>query len=221
MENILVVLEYLLRIIVAGICGAIIGFERKNRGKEAGIKTHIIVALASALMMIVSKYGFNDLAFGEDFKLDPSRVASQIVSGVGFLGAGMIFIQKRTVQGLTTAAGMWATSGIGMAIGCGMYAIGILSSIVILIVQFITHRKWRFLRAPNEEEIELTIVDSKEAIDYLKEFLQNNDIHIVEMKMSKGRKSCLDVNLNVIVNNDFNILNFLDLDREYVIEVNV
>ena len=221
MEYTFVILVYLLRIIVAGICGGIIGYERKNRGKEAGIKTHIIVALASALMMIVSKYGFNDLAFGEDFKLDPSRVASQIVSGVGFLGAGMIFIQKRTVQGLTTAAGIWATSGIGMAIGCGMYTIGILSSFVIIVVQFITHKKWRFLRSRTEEEIELSIADTEEAIMYLKDFLSKNDIHVSEMKLNKGRKDTLDVNLNVVISSDFNILNFLDLDREYIYEVNV
>ena len=111
--------ELLGRILIAGLCGALIGFERKNRKKEAGIRTHIIVALASSLMMIISKYGFFDIISGNlfpgiDVRLDPSRIASCIVSGIGFLGAGMIFTYKKTITGLTTAAGIWATAGVGM-----------------------------------------------------------------------------------------------------------
>ncbi|MEG0457253.1 MAG: MgtC/SapB family protein, partial [Oscillospiraceae bacterium] len=122
--------EYLLRLIVAAICGAAIGYERKSRLKEAGLRTHLIVSLASALMMLVSKYGFFDLIeqaakFGTEIKLDPSRVAAGIVTGIGFVGAGTIFIRKNIVSGLTTAAGIWATVGVGMAVGAGMYFIGI------------------------------------------------------------------------------------------------
>ena len=96
----------ILRIIVAGICGIIIGLERKSRAKEAGIRTHCIVACASCLMMIISKYGFFDLQFSGDFKFDPSRMAQGIVTGVGFLGAGMIYFQRGTLIGLTTASGI-------------------------------------------------------------------------------------------------------------------
>ena len=88
-------LWFLLRIIVAGLCGVAIGYERKNRSKEAGVRTHFIVACAAALMMVVSKYGFMDLLnYHDAIKVDPSRVAAQIVSGIGFIGAGIIFIQK-------------------------------------------------------------------------------------------------------------------------------
>ena len=106
--------ELLCRIIIAGICGGIIGYERKNRNKEAGIRTHMIVALGASLIMIVSKYGFADILGEQGIALDPSRIAAQIVTGVGFLGAGMIFMRKNTISGLTTAAGIWATSAIGM-----------------------------------------------------------------------------------------------------------
>ena len=136
-SNLIVNFEYLLRIIVASICGCAIGFERKNRHKEAGMKTHAIVALGSALIMLVSKYGFSDVA-----PPDTSRIAAQVVSGIGFLGAGIIFVKNNNiVSGLTTAAGIWATSGIGLCVGSGNYFLGIMSTIIMLVLQFILHSK--------------------------------------------------------------------------------
>lgn len=143
-------LQYIVRLLTAAICGALIGFERKNRSKEAGVRTHCLVACASALMMILSKYAYFDLMqYSEFVKLDPSRVAAGVVSGIGFLGAGMIFVHKKTVTGLTTAAGVWATSGIGMAIGAGMYLIGGAATLIILLIQVVLHLTPR-LRAHQE-----------------------------------------------------------------------
>ena len=128
------------RMLLAAICGAFLGYERKHRGKSAGIRTHLVVAAASALMIIVSKYGFNDMADAAvNYRLDPSRIAAGVVSGVGFLGAGMIFLRRDTPQGLTTAAGIWATSGIGMAIGAGMYTIGISATVFIYILHSLSY----------------------------------------------------------------------------------
>ena len=142
MENISMDIICLIRIIVAGICGTVVGLERKNRSKEAGIRTHFVVACGAAIIMVISKYAFFDV-IGEEFasevRLDPSRVASTIASGIGFLGAGMIFVHKGSITGLTTAAGIWATSGIGMAIGAGMYVLGIGATIVILCAQLLLH----------------------------------------------------------------------------------
>ena len=151
-------LHYIFRIVLAGICGILIGYERKNRAKEAGLRTHCIVACASALRMVVYKYAFFDLIKGDlypgvDIRLDPSRVAQGIVSGVGFLGAGMIFVRKNTIKGLTTAAGIWATSGIGMAIGGGMYVVGIVSTAIILAIQFALHINSRFTFTPKNKRI--------------------------------------------------------------------
>ena len=133
--------ECLLRIFLAALCGLVIGFERKARLKEAGVRTHLIVALGAALITIVSKYGFFDLAlFAEGIKADPTRIAAQIVSGVGFLGAGMIFMRHRTLTGLTTAAGIWTTAGIGMAVGCGLYAVSLFSTALVVLTQLMLHR---------------------------------------------------------------------------------
>lgn len=117
--------DFIFRLFVAGILGAIIGLDREYRAKEAGFRTHFLVACGSALFMIVSKYGFEDILGDKGIGLDPSRIAAQVVSGIGFLGAGTIIIQKQFVRGLTTAAGVWATAAIGLAVGGGMYWLGV------------------------------------------------------------------------------------------------
>ncbi|EBR3742716.1 MgtC/SapB family protein [Salmonella enterica subsp. enterica serovar Panama] len=128
------VTHLLLRIALAGLLGGIIGLERQLRAKEAGLRTHILVGIGSALFMIVSKYGFEDILPDSHVALDPSRIAAQVVSGMGFLGAGTIIIQKQMVKGLTTAAGMWVTAAIGLVIGSGLYEIGIYGAFLTLIV---------------------------------------------------------------------------------------
>ena len=126
-------LDFVLRLLVAGILGAIIGLDREYRAKEAGYRTHFLVSLGSALIMIVSQYGFQDIIKESSVTLDPSRVAAQVVSGIGFIGAGTIIFQKQIVRGLTTAAGLWATAGIGLAVGAGMYVIGIVAMLLTLV----------------------------------------------------------------------------------------
>jgi putative Mg2+ transporter-C (MgtC) family protein len=153
-------LSFLLRVAVAGLCGAVIGYERKNRLKEAGMRTHMLVSMGAALMMIVSKYGFGDVLGQTGVGLDPSRIASQIVSGFGFLGAVMIFIKKQSVSGLTTAAGIWATAGIGMAIGARMFFLGGAATLLILFVQVVLHRNFRWLRIPVARQLVLQADDS-------------------------------------------------------------
>lgn len=139
-------LDFFIRVIVACLCGACIGLERSRRFKEAGIRTHIIVCCAAAVMMIVSKYAFVDLtdAAGVTFNgtrgADPARIAAQVVSGISFLGAGVIFKNGSTIKGLTTAAGIWATAGIGLAIGAGMYPLGLFVTAVIALLQFVMHK---------------------------------------------------------------------------------
>ena len=124
--------EFVLRLFVAGILGAVIGFDREYRAKEAGTRTHFLVSLGSALLMIVSQWGFQEVV-GGNVKLDPSRVAAQVVSGIGFIGAGTIMMQKQFVRGLTTATGIWAVAGIGLAIGGGLYILGIAATVLTLV----------------------------------------------------------------------------------------
>jgi len=179
--------EYLIRILVAGLCGGIIGYERKNRMKEAGIRTHFIVCLSSALMMIVSKYGFQDQIGINGISLDPSRIAAQVVSGVGFLGAGMIFMRRQSVKGLTTAAGVWGTAGVGLAIGSGLYFIGLISAIVIVIAQTILHRDFSWLSTPRTEELTLKISNEPEVLEYIEKTLKKEDIEVMNFKAKRGK----------------------------------
>ena len=124
--------DFILRLFVAGILGAVVGLDREYRAKEAGYRTHFLVSLGSALIMVVSQYGFQDVILENSVSLDPSRVAAQVVSGIGFIGAGTIIIQKQFVRGLTTAAGIWANAGIGLAVGSGMYGLGIAATLLTL-----------------------------------------------------------------------------------------
>ena len=138
-------LDFGLRILISAICGFALGIERSRRFKEAGVRTHMIVCCASCLIMIVSKYGFEDLTSLDNVMLngtrgaDPARLAAQVVSGVSFLGAGIIFKNGGSVTGLTTAAGIWATAGIGLALGSGMFLLGIFGTIVIAGIQMLMH----------------------------------------------------------------------------------
>ncbi len=178
-------IEFLIRLLLAGICGAFVGYERKSRMKEAGVRTHFIVALASALMMMISKYGFDDLIKAGIAVHDPSRVASTIVSGIGFLGAGMIFVRKNTINGLTTAAGIWATAGIGMAIGAGMYFAGVITTVIVLIVQIVLHRKIGFLHVPTTEEIRIIVANDKDVVHDIQNVLESNHIGIINIKIER------------------------------------
>ena len=131
-------IEFILRLFVASVLGAIIGLERGYRAKEAGFRTHFLVAMGSALFMILSQYGFEQLLFqsrdaGLNVRLDPSRIAAQVVSGIGFIGAGTIIFQRHVVRGLTTAAGLWVTSAIGMTCGAGLYLLATASTVLVLI----------------------------------------------------------------------------------------
>lgn len=151
-------------ILLAALLGFAVGIERKIRGKEAGIKTHTIVAIGSALMMAVSMYAFDGA--------DTARVAAQIVSGVGFLGAGIIIYKKFELYGLTTAAGIWATAGIGMACVGRLYVIAIGTTLLLILLQFLFHieigvfknRKYysvmiTFIHRENEREIVKQLFD--------------------------------------------------------------
>lgn len=125
---------------LAFILSAIIGLEREYRQKSAGFRTYTLVGVAAALFMIVSKYGFTDVLLAGRVVLDPSRVAAQIVSGLGFIGGGVIFMRRDTVRGLTTAASVWLTAALGMAAGAGMIVIAIFTTICYLVVMLLTHK---------------------------------------------------------------------------------
>lgn len=149
--------ELFFRLIFACFCGGIIGLERSIKRKDAGIKTHIILALGAALFMIVSQYAFTDLHLTDEYRADASRIASNIVTGVSFLCAGVIFVRGASVKGLTTATGIWTTAGIGMAAGAGMYAITFFSTCLIIIIQLLLANVSAKIETHYALEVELKI----------------------------------------------------------------
>lgn len=118
---------------LAFLLSSLIGFEREVRQKSAGLRTYAVVGVASALFLLISKYGFNSV-LGEHVVLDPSRVAAQVVSGIGFIGGGIIFVRGDTVRGLTTAATVWLTAAVGMACGAGLPLLAIAATVAHFIV---------------------------------------------------------------------------------------
>ena len=132
MENTMI-WDFVWRLVLAALFGTIIGLDREYREKEAGFRTHILVSLGSALMMIVSQYGFSEILTHDGVSLDPSRIAAQVVSGIGFIGAGTIIFNHQIVRGLTPAASLWATAGIGLTAGAGMSWLALAATILTLV----------------------------------------------------------------------------------------
>ena len=190
-------IEFLVKMILATSMGAIIGFERKSRNKEAGIRTHAIVALASALMIIVSKYGFFDVG-----EYDAARVAAQVVSGIGFLGAGLIFIKNNAVNGLTTAAGVWATAGIGLAMGAGLYAVAVFGTLLIVIVQILMHKDTFLNKDHLTITFEIGLEDSFNTIREIRNCLERLKLEIQNVEILKKSKSVI-VKFHTVVPLDF------------------
>ncbi|WP_138159398.1 MgtC/SapB family protein [Peptoniphilus catoniae] len=200
-------LNLTIRIILACVCGFAIGSERKIRHKNAGIRTHMIVAMGSCLAMIISKYGFFD-SLGHD----PGRIAAQVVSGIGFLGAGLIFVRNIDIQGLTTAAGVWTTSIVAMAIGAGLIFLGIFATILILLIQTYVYK---FFESKDHELYKILIFsndykfvpDLKAYMDSLKIYREGfivshnrNELKIV-VKCSIDTEEQKDEFINYLINN--------------------
>ncbi len=147
--------QYILSIFIAGILGGLIGLEREYRSKEAGFRTHFLVGLGSGLFMILSVHGFDEYLGIPGIQRDPGRLAAQVVSGIGFIGAGCIIFQKNAVKGLTTAAGLWVTSAIGMTAGRGMYAVAASATLMVLLclegMDLIHHRLFKHARHDDDE----------------------------------------------------------------------
>lgn len=181
-------LDFFARILVACLCGGLIGLERSKRNKEAGIRTHIIVCCATALIMIISKYAFADLENSVSLLYgsrgaDPARIAAQVVSGISFLGAGVIFKQHGAVKGLTTAAGLWATAGIGMAVGAGMYILGLFTTATMLLLQVVTHKFSIGLDSLSSTRVGFIVKWEEGFPQVLDEFAREHKMQLSEVKI--------------------------------------
>lgn len=159
-----------MRLLVACFCGAAIGFERYKSRKEAGLRTHIIVALGSCLATVASKYGFFDVVINESMQVDVSRIASNLLPSIAFLGAGMIFTRNNTIKGLTTAAGIWATAAVGIAIGAGLYLIGITATVLVVIIHVVFAR---FYDSGSVVTIRMRYPKEEVVPENLREYIEN------------------------------------------------
>lgn len=174
--------NFILRLLIAGLLGGLIGFEREYRAKEAGLRTHFLVALGSALFMLISQYAFTG-------RFDAARVAAQVVSGIGFIGAGVIIFQRNVVRGVTTAAGLWVAAAIGLACGSGMYVVAVAATLLALIcletMHFLTRRY-------GEKSLDVKVfpVTSEQLLTLMESLKQNGmDIHSFSVTDSVARIS--------------------------------
>ena len=176
MEELRMLLDLLLSVGL-GFC---IGFERKLRFKEAGIRTHTIVCVGAALMMVISKHAFAGEA-------DSARVAAQIVSGVGFLGAGMIVYKQQAVRGLTTAAGVWATAGVGMACGGRLYILAVGAAALIIFAQCLFHAPFSFFRSKKYYSVKIEFLQTGTENLKIKEIFGTDRFNHLVIKRQEGR----------------------------------
>ena len=199
--------KYLLAILLSVVLGFLIGLERKTRAKEAGVRTHTIVCFGACLLMVISKYGFTDTT------ADVSRVASQIVSGIGFIGAGIIVYRKNAVHGLTTAAGVWATAGIGMACGAGLYFVAVGGTVIMICVQCVLHINCKLFNLKRTYVIKISFVQTETENQKIKEIFGVNHFH--KLSVLRGEKTVFNVSIytdneiasdtiaEIMKNNDF------------------
>ena len=179
-------LEFFIRILLSAVLGALVGLERTKRQKEAGIRTHCIIACAAAVFMILSKYAFVDPADVLGSRgADGARIAAQVVSGISFLGAGVIFKNGNSIRGLTTAAGIWATSAIGMAIGAGMYWVGLITTAIMMVAQVVLHRFPVAGDAAVTQEIAVSMADTPALHQALTQLLDSHGGNVTDSALTR------------------------------------
>ncbi|MBQ9458980.1 MAG: MgtC/SapB family protein [Oscillospiraceae bacterium] len=190
--------EMIFRIMLAMVCGGFVGVERGRRYKGAGIRTHSMVACTAAVLMVISKYGFTDLLdpngvfFPGVGDADPARIAAQVVSGISFLGVGVIYRDRRnTTKGLTTAAGIWAVASIGMAMGAGMYLIGAVATVAVIVIQYLMHRIPLAQDRFGNQRLELVMQDDVELMKSVNELLAAHNASAVESRLRRTEDGIL------------------------------
>ena len=170
--------DLILRLFLGGMMGGLIGLEREFRAKEAGFRTHFIVALGSALFMMISQYAFSG-------RFDAARVAAQVVSGIGFIGAGVIIFQKNVVRGVTTAAGLWVAAAIGLACGAGMYVLAGAATLMTVICLETMHLVHRYIA---EKMVEVTLSSDGETDPLaVLEMVKKSKLNVESYSFSGGK----------------------------------
>ena len=202
-----------LRIILSAVCGGLIGLERERRYKNAGLRTHIIVAISAAILMIVSKYGFIDIASTPDLRLtsDGGRIAAGVIQSIGFLGAGVIFVRKESIIGLTTAAGLWATVGIGLCFGSGMFILGIATTLILVLVNILL--RVHHQRIPFQTIITVSSHVSKHGMTttQFNEELEKAGAKLRDFSFSRNENDEVFVKANIVLSDKMTIMEHVDI----------
>lgn len=208
--------HFIVRMLVAAVCGFVIGLERKSRSKEAGIRTHAIVCLAACLFMILSKYLaqpiFSDLKEGS-IAADATRIASQVVTGIGFLGAGIIMYRRDVMHGLTTAAGVWATAAIGMALGAGFVVTGVCATAIIVVLQLVFHLPVKAFTTRHISVIRMLVwLETDDILDKITDKLGSKKISSYKVKHADGK---MIANVEVSTTDEFSVAKLNDVIRSF------
>ena len=184
--------ELILRLLLAALLGSAIGIERERLLWAAGLRTHMLVCVGSCLIMIVSAYGFTAV-IGPRVILDPSRIAAQVVSGVGFLGAGSIILRNEVIKGLTTAASLWAVAGLGLAVGGGLYlAAGAATVIILIILAGIKPLEERFRSTRQTVEIHLRAPSGSMSVGLLQQAMGWRAARVKQLVVRPADETCMD-----------------------------
>ncbi|HEX7757199.1 MAG TPA: MgtC/SapB family protein [Niabella sp.] len=177
--------EILIRLLLAALCGGVIGLERERKNWAAGLRTHMMVCLGAALTMIVSAFGFADIVGTNGVMLDPSRIAAQVISGIGFIGAGTIlFLKEGIIRGLTTAAGLWTVAAIGLAIGGGMYyAAGTATFLALIILWMLKPVELKLTERFAQLGLKITVANRERSVDILNKIFCQPDLEISNLSV--------------------------------------
>lgn len=183
-------LHLTIRLVLALLFGGLIGFEREVSSHAAGLRTHILVCVGSALVMLLSMYGFSAFVNEVNVRIDPSRLAAQVISGIGFLGAGTIMFNGRSITGLTTAASLWVVAGIGLAIGAGFYYAAILVCLMVLISLWILNKvEHKYFNGKKVRILKIQAVDQPGTLGLITTILGKFKIDIKQIKLEESEDS--------------------------------
>jgi putative Mg2+ transporter-C (MgtC) family protein len=180
--------DIVLRLVLAAVLGAAVGLERERLEWVAGLRTHMLVCLGAALVMIVSAYGFNDVISAYRIVLDPSRVAAQVVSGIGFLGAGTIlFLRQQVIRGLTTAASLWTVAAVGLAVGGGLYlAASVTTALIVVILALVKPLENRLFRRQGTRRVIVLVDRQQVSLQQIEAEIESVGLPVSQITLKRG-----------------------------------
>lgn len=188
-------LHVALRLVLAFVLGGMVGWEREKKSHAAGLRTHILVCVGSTLIMLLSAYGFSDFADEVNVRMDPARLAAQVISGIGFLGAGVIMRNGISITGLTTAASLWVVAAIGLAVGAGYYfAAGICTALVIFSLLILNKAERKFFVPQKLQTLKIKAQSSFDGIQGIHEFLKSRKMEMVNVQVKNKEYDTKDPN---------------------------